>query len=466
MHRDFCINADSDYPAWIKLNDRYRIIFSQNDNKKLIKNTPYTIPSFYIPLRSPSQDKLNKSAVSSLQQSAVGIQRKLPSRAQSKNTRASSNIKNFRIPSQNSLRTPQYGSIRTPGESRRTQKNQPSGTFKALFSNTMNTRKLISQGTLKRPGFSRDQSKASLKRENSNSQIKRSAVPIGRAQNFKPHGEIHKSETKSNKSIENFIAEKQKSLAKKSWNLNEEIFWIKRKTNTNSLIDKIKLLFRNKYDTREMRISRMVSKNTENNEIKKSAKAKKSSADQGVSIYVNKLKNNYYDRKLWKSLDLLENRNALNLFIDTERVYTTDFTILERNDWTQSKFGKCNYLKNFCSFFLNLKLNLLLEALSKFKQLPSSTQSVNITNTVASNIDFNYPSSGNSDKKISNHFERDDYLRVCDINFKIIQNWSHTRRVTLLSALLKYCNNDILLHFREEIKNRYFNIITFFIIIF
>jgi hypothetical protein len=346
LHRDFCINADSDYPAWIKINEKYRIIFSQTENKRFIRNTPYTIPSFYLPLSSSSQDKMNRSGVSNIQQSALGTQRKLPSRVQSKNTRSSSKIKNFRIPSQNSIRTTQNAPLCTPSQSRQGRRNQPSGTFKALFSRSMQPRKSISQSTLKRPAFSRDQSKASLKRENSNSYMKRSAVSINKAQFFKPQGEPHKSETKTktNKSIENFIAEKQKSLAKKSWNLNEEIFWTKRKTNTNSLIDKIKFLFKNKYDTREMRISRMVSKNTDQCfDVKKSAKTKKSSAEQDVSIYVNKLKNNYYDRKLWKSLDIFENKNSLNLFIDTERVYTNDFTILKRNDWTQSNFGKCTF---------------------------------------------------------------------------------------------------------------------------
>jgi hypothetical protein len=112
------------------------------------------------------------------------------------------------------------------------------------------------------------------------------------------------------------------------------------------------------------------------------------------------------------------------------------------------------------SFLLKRKMSsliiCLISALSKFKQLPPITQAIssNLENTETSNCDFNYPLSGSSNKINSKQFKREDYLRICETNFKIIKNWSHTRRVTLLSALLKYCNNDLLLYIREEIKKK------------
>ena len=61
-------------------------------------------------------------------------------------------------------------------------------------------------------------------------------------------------------------------------------------------------------------------------------------------IYIKKLQNNYYDRKLWNTLvnsNSLNERKDFNIY--TERMgreYDNEFSILTHSDWTDSAFAK------------------------------------------------------------------------------------------------------------------------------
>ena len=63
-------------------------------------------------------------------------------------------------------------------------------------------------------------------------------------------------------------------------------------------------------------------------------------ADDQQPFYLKKISNNFYERKLWNSLEMANKGNQLNLHPEIERQYTTEFSITQRYDWTQSKFGK------------------------------------------------------------------------------------------------------------------------------
>ena len=67
--------------------------------------------------------------------------------------------------------------------------------------------------------------------------------------------------------------------------------------------------------------------------------------DDQQPLYLKKIKNNFYERKLWNSLEIENTGNQLNLHPETERDYTSEFSIIQRYDWTQSQFGKS---KNSC----------------------------------------------------------------------------------------------------------------------
>lgn len=74
------------------------------------------------------------------------------------------------------------------------------------------------------------------------------------------------------------------------------------------------------------------------------------------NIYMKKLQNNYYDRKLWNTLinSNTSNPSGYNLFVEKNtREYDKDFSILTQSDWTESKFAKRK--KVFFSF-LDLRI--------------------------------------------------------------------------------------------------------------
>lgn len=60
-------------------------------------------------------------------------------------------------------------------------------------------------------------------------------------------------------------------------------------------------------------------------------------------IYMKKLQNNYYDRKLWNTLINSNSlaASSLNLFGEkTSREYDSEFSIISQSDWTDSAFAK------------------------------------------------------------------------------------------------------------------------------
>ena len=60
-------------------------------------------------------------------------------------------------------------------------------------------------------------------------------------------------------------------------------------------------------------------------------------------LYLKKIKNNFYERKLWNSLEMENKGSQLNFHPEIERDYTSEFSIAQRYDWTQSKFGKSKH---------------------------------------------------------------------------------------------------------------------------
>ena len=69
--------------------------------------------------------------------------------------------------------------------------------------------------------------------------------------------------------------------------------------------------------------------------------------DDLKTIYLKKLKNNFYDRKLWNTLTASTNLNRNNFnFLNEKsyREYAGDFNILRQNDWTNSDFAKCEFI--------------------------------------------------------------------------------------------------------------------------
>jgi hypothetical protein len=311
-HRDFCINAQKEYPEWIALDEKKRIIFSSQFERK-------------------------------------------------KSKRPASNAKH---PPSSALRTPQR-LLRTPSFS-----------LKYSFSNS-NQNNLPMSSSAK----SFATSKKSAARKTIGSRGTHGAFNEGHI--------VIQPDPPAKYSIDNFINEKSSSLIKKEWNLDTELFKGRTVKNTDSLIEKLKTIFREHYEGKSDVASRKKSikpkpRRLSSQELRKTGKIdlprkmsqqitpRKMSLDmrkdsfigrkitssstkllssaideldteEQQSVYLKKLKNNFYEQKLWNSLELTNRGNQINFYPETEREYTSEFSILQRYDWTQSTFGKSKF---------------------------------------------------------------------------------------------------------------------------
>jgi hypothetical protein len=175
--------------------------------------------------------------------------------------------------------------------------------------------------------------------------------------------------------IDKYVLNKSLEIIDLPWSLNQ---YTKSKkiinSNTENLIFKLKKLFRRQYEIKSSsnlnRIKSSYNNNknnnssvisTINNDIYFSRQnssirsiSNESTRTQNItnnnniktnidlkSIYLKKLKNNYYDRKLWNTL-VQPNTNQLSIYTEKSiRDYNSEFNILKHNDWTMSSFAAC-----------------------------------------------------------------------------------------------------------------------------
>jgi hypothetical protein len=168
------------------------------------------------------------------------------------------------------------------------------------------------------------------------------------------HGKKH--------SLDWFVRKKTSEILDEKWNLKEATIRMKNtrkrfdRTKTMNLVEKMKIYFRDNYtssfeyfdgtkaaakeDVRRKKELKAALKETDDdfNDIKMTNSIEvQSSVDEDdvqkeivhatESIYLKKLKNNYYDRKLWKSLS---SSKEFNFVVDNHvRDYSSDFNILK-----------------------------------------------------------------------------------------------------------------------------------------
>ena len=194
--------------------------------------------------------------------------------------------------------------------------------------------------------------------------------------------------------IDKYVLNKSLEIIDLPWSLNQ---YTKSKkiinSNTENLIFKLKKLFRRQYEIKSSsnlnRIKSSYNNNKNNNNNNNNSSvistinndvyfsrqnssirsiSNESTRTQNItnnniktnidlkSIYLKKLKNNYYDRKLWNTL-VQPNTNQLSIYTEKSiRDYNSEFNILKHNDWTMSSFAACIsfiYYLLRCFFLLN-----------------------------------------------------------------------------------------------------------------
>ena len=63
-HRDFCINAQKEYPEWVEIDAKHRIIFSSNDRKQNESK---------VSKKSGMKSKRNSALGSAMRSSGLGL---------------------------------------------------------------------------------------------------------------------------------------------------------------------------------------------------------------------------------------------------------------------------------------------------------------------------------------------------------------------------------------------------------
>jgi hypothetical protein len=137
----------------------------------------------------------------------------------------------------------------------------------------------------------------------------------------------------------------------KPWNLYESIESKnanEKENNTQQLIFELKKLFRNKH-----RQNLRLKKTKEFTIIKSEINSTKVYTEKNTdySSYFKKLKNDYYNRKLWENLKPnsnfkktgLTNKNDSFFRDNLAREYNHEFKIVEMRNWPQTEFAACNY---------------------------------------------------------------------------------------------------------------------------
>lgn len=176
--------------------------------------------------------------------------------------------------------------------------------------------------------------------------------------------------------IDKFVLNKSLEIIESPWSLKNYTINNKVSANTENLIFKLKKLFRRQYQiSSSSQLNSKKSSKTEsgtlssndffatrNNSLRSmsngsvSARNSKSRNTQINSkiintsidlkaMYLKKLKNNYYDRKLWDSLVNSANKLNINPYADqSAREYNSEFNILKHHDWTMSSFAESNFI--------------------------------------------------------------------------------------------------------------------------
>jgi len=172
--------------------------------------------------------------------------------------------------------------------------------------------------------------------------------------------------------IDKFVLSKNIHLIDSPWSFKNLTSNNAINTNTENLIFKLKRLFRKQYEiSTSSQLNRKSSKldppssydthasrnesalimvSNENTSLNLLRSRNKTVTDL-KSIYLKKLKNNYYDRKMWNTLvNSNKQMNVNNWYIEkSTRDYNTEFNILKHHDWTVSPFAESNY-QYFCFF--------------------------------------------------------------------------------------------------------------------
>ena len=165
--------------------------------------------------------------------------------------------------------------------------------------------------------------------------------------------------------IDKFVLGKNMPIIDSPWSLKNLTSNNAINTNTENLIFKLKKLFRKQYEigtssqlnrksskldppsSYDNHISRndsaLIMVSNENTSLSLLRSRNKTITDL-KSIYLKKLKNNYYDRKMWNTLVNLNKQMNVNYYTEKSiRDYNTEFNILKHHDWTVSPFAESKY---------------------------------------------------------------------------------------------------------------------------
>ena len=180
--------------------------------------------------------------------------------------------------------------------------------------------------------------------------------------------------------LDKFVLNKSLEIIDSPWSLKNYTVNKKININTENLIQKLKRLFRRQYQissssqfnrksskmestigtissndffnmtTRQNSTIRSVSNDSINLNVKSRNHNQLSKTCANMtnidlkSIYLKKLKNNYYDRKLWDTLVNSTKKLNINPYPDqSAREYNSEFNILKHHDWTMSSFAESDF---------------------------------------------------------------------------------------------------------------------------
>ena len=160
--------------------------------------------------------------------------------------------------------------------------------------------------------------------------------------------------------IDKFVLNKSLDIIDSPWSLKNYTVNKSINTTTENLIYKLKKLFRRQYQlsssSKLYRKSSKIERETisSNDLLTRNNSTIKSNSNESISvfkprhkvaidlksIYLKKLKNNYYDRKLWDTLANSTSNSVNHYSEQTARQYDSEFNILKRHDWSMSPFAE------------------------------------------------------------------------------------------------------------------------------
>ncbi len=162
-------------------------------------------------------------------------------------------------------------------------------------------------------------------------------------------------------------------------------------------------------------------------------------------IYLKKLQNNFYDRKLWNTLVNSNNLNKSEFNIYTERTirnYDNEFSILTQSDWAESKFVKS--ISRYCESLVNFTKNDTENSRSDTISANSSIRALNNSQLTTYQNTIN-----KNNKEI-----RIKHLKSLMKFIPVIKTWSNAEKQSLLMILLEHQSKSNLQHLVECVDKK------------